>query len=115
MSFNVDKCHVLHVGRSNPGQKYFMAGKELAETDTEKDIGVLITSNMKPAKQCEKAARTANHILHQILRAFSYRDRTVLPRIFKQYVRPHVEFAVQAWSPWQAGDIEMLEAVQKKW
>ena len=38
----------------------------------------------------------------------------VLPKIFKQYVRPHVEFAVQAWSPWQAGDIEMLEAVQKK-
>ena len=114
MSFNIDKCHILHVGRSNPEQKYYMDGKELAKTEAEKDIGVLITSNMKPAKQCEKAARTANQILHQILRAFSYRDRTVLPNIYKQFVRPHIEFAVQAWSPWQAGDIEMLEAVQKK-
>ena len=46
MSFNVDKCHILHVGRSNPEQKYYMDGKELAKTEAEKDIGVLITSNI---------------------------------------------------------------------
>ena len=114
MSYNVEKCHVLHLGRSNPRHKYTMNGKVLVDTEMEKDIGVLVTTNLKPANQCEKAARTANHILHQILRAFSFRDRTVLPRIYKQYVRPHVEFASQAWSPWQAGNIETIEAVQKK-
>ena len=81
MSYNVEKCHVLHLGRSNPRHKYTMNGKVLVDTEMEKDIGVLVTTNLKPANQCEKAARTANHILHQILRAFSFRDRTVLPRI----------------------------------
>ncbi len=30
------------------------------------------------------------------------------------YVRPHLEFAVPAWSPWQEGDKEVLEKVQKR-
>jgi hypothetical protein len=29
-------------------------------------------------------------------------------------VRPHVEFAVQAWSPWHQADKEALEKVQKR-
>ena len=29
-------------------------------------------------------------------------------------MRPHLEFAVSAWSPWLATDIEVLEKVQKR-
>ena len=29
-------------------------------------------------------------------------------------MRPHLEFAVQAWAPWQRGEIDLLESVQKK-
>jgi hypothetical protein len=35
-------------------------------------------------------------------------------QLYKQYVRPHLEFAVQAWSPWQQADIDTLERVQRK-
>jgi hypothetical protein len=45
---------------------------------------------------------------------FHYRDRFTFVRLYKQYVRPHLEFASQAWSPWLAGDREVLEKVQKK-
>jgi hypothetical protein len=34
--------------------------------------------------------------------------------LYKQYVRPHLEFAYQAWSPWLTGDNEELETVQMK-
>ena len=30
------------------------------------------------------------------------------------YVRPHLEFAVQAWSPWQRGEVDLLEAVHMR-
>ena len=53
-------------------------------------------------------------VLTQVLRAFTYRDRTVLPRIYAQYIRPHLEFAVQAWAPWQRVDIDRSENVQKR-
>ena len=33
-------------------------------------------------------------VLLQDLRTFSYQDRTVLPRLFVHYVRPHMDFAV---------------------
>ena len=114
MRFNVDKCHVVHVGRSNKKFGYFMNGVQLTESEEERDIGVIINNKLKPSAQCERAARTAKGVLGQILRAFSYRDRTILPRLYAQYVRPHLEFGVQAWAPWQRADIDILEEVQKK-
>ena len=74
----------------------------LAKVDTERDIGVLVSSNLKMSEQCYKTANTATAVLGQILRAFSYRDKTVLPRLFVRYVRPHLDFAIQAWQPWHS-------------
>jgi ribonuclease P/MRP protein subunit RPP40 len=34
--------------------------------------------------------------------------------LYKQYVRPHLEFASPAWSPWLQGDIDTLGKVQEK-
>jgi hypothetical protein len=46
--------------------------------------------------------------------AITYRDRHVFMRLYAQYVRRHLEFAVQAWSPWYEADKECLEKVQKE-
>ena len=114
MAFNVAKCHVMHVGQNNPRHKYHMQGEALKTTEEERDIGVTVTVNLKPSRQCQKAAQTAHTVLAQILRAFHYRDRHVYISLYKQYVRPHLEFAVAAWSPWTKADIECLEKVQMK-
>jgi hypothetical protein len=63
MTFNVKKCKVMHLGRNNPRATYKMCGTELEVTREEKDIGVIITDNLKPAAQCAKAARTAKTVL----------------------------------------------------
>ena len=34
--------------------------------------------------------------------------------MYKTYVRPHLEYAIQAWCPWTVGDKEVLEAVQRR-
>jgi hypothetical protein len=34
--------------------------------------------------------------------------------LYKQYLRPHLEFAMPAWSPWTQGDIDTLERVQER-
>ena len=83
-------------------------------TSEERDIGVLVTANLKPAAQCAKAARTASVVLGQISRAFHYKDKRTFMRLYKQYVRPHLEFASQAWNPWLQKDIEILEKVQMR-
>ena len=50
ISFNSEKCKILHLGSNNPRYKYTIEGNnildELAVTDCEKDIGVYVDSNL---------------------------------------------------------------------
>ena len=114
MAFNVEKCHVMHLGLNNQRQEYRMNGSRLSTTECERDIGVLVSNKLKPSLQCKKAAQTASTVLAQITRAFHYRDKHVFKNLYQQYVRPHLEFAVAAWSPWLQADIDSLEAVQRR-
>jgi ribonuclease P/MRP protein subunit RPP40 len=114
MVFNVAKCKVMHMGSRNPGFSYTMNNQTLDSTAEERDIGVMISENLKLAAQCAKAAKTAQGVLGQLTRAFHYRDRHVFMRLYKQYVRPHLEFSTQAWSPWTEGDKSCLEKVQQR-
>ena len=114
MEFNVDKCHIMHLGRENKKYKYTMGGQDLGTSEFEKDIGVLIKDNLKPSLQCAKAAKTANAVLGQISRAVSYRDKVTFLKLFRTYVRPHLEYCVAAWCPWTQGDKDILENVQRR-
>jgi hypothetical protein len=110
MSFNLEKCKVMHVGAHNPAFEYFMRGVRLEETEEERAV----TKNLKPSAQCSKAAGRASAVLGQLRRNFHYRDRYTFLRLYKQYVRPHLEFSAPAWSPWLQGDKDTLEKVQEK-
>ena len=104
----------MQFGRNNPKAEYFMNGEKLSESDTERDIGVTISNNLKLSKQCSEAARKANSVLGMITKAFHYRDRHVFINLDKQYVRPHLEFCSPAWSPWTQADINCLEHIQQR-
>ena len=114
MEFNQGKCHVLHLGRNNRRYEYTMGGKKLEETEFEKDLGVMIHQTLKPSMQCARAAKKGNSVLGQMLRGVGYRDKKVFIDLYKTYVRPHLEYCSAAWSPWQVGDTELLEAVQRR-
>ena len=63
MLFNTDKCKVMHVGNKNPCVKYDLGGCELKTILEEKDLGILITKDLKVSVQCSRAAKTANRVL----------------------------------------------------
>ena len=94
--------------------EYTMEGVKLAEVDEGKDIGMTVQKSMKPSKHCKKAAGTASAVLRQLAKNFHYRDKNTLKKLYVQYVRPHLEFASPAWSPWLQEDKEKLERVQMK-
>lgn len=91
-----------------------MRGVKISTTEEERDIGVIITKNLKQAAQCSKAAGRATSVLHQLGKNFLYRDRHTFVRLYKQYVRPHLEFASPAWAPHYVGDRDVIERVQEK-
>ena len=114
MEFNVNKCKVMRVGRTDLPLNYTMNGVVLEQSEEEKDIGVVVQANLKPTKQCARAAQRANNVLSQVTRSFHYRDKRTFLQIYKQYVRPHLEFSVPAWSPWSVADKDLLEKVQER-
>ena len=108
------KCKIMHVGHNNPEYEYTMGGQRLAVVEEEKDVGVLVHKSLKPSRHCKKGADTANAVLRQLARNFHYRDRHIFKKLYMQYVRPHVEFASTAWSPWTESDKQYIEKVQIK-
>ena len=48
-----------------------------------------------------------------VRRNFRRLDRKDFLLIYKTYIRPHLEYCVQAWSPHLIKDIDVLERVQK--
>ena len=65
----------MNLGSRNKEFQYTMGGQELKTSEFEKDIGVLIQTNLKPTLQCAKAAKTANAVLAQIARPDRYISR----------------------------------------
>lgn len=114
LKFNKDKCKVMHFGTKNQGHNYTMGGTTLSTTSSEKDLGIIITSNMKLSTQVAKAASTANSMLGRIKRTFTCLDEETLPALYKALVRPRMEYAIQTWSPYLKKDIKMLEKVQRR-
>ena len=114
MPFNTDKCHVLHVGASNPREAYSLLGAPVTPSPLERDLGVLVTEDFKFSEQCLAAERRAQKILGYIKRVFKHRTRSTVLTLYNALVRPHLEYAVQFWSPTLQTDIQRLERVQAR-
>ena len=114
MEFNQAKCKIMHLGKNNQKFKYEMGGVELVKTEEERDLGVLVHESMKPANQCQTAAKNANRVLGLIHKSFHYRTKNTLIPLYKSLVRPKLEHAAAAWSPWLEKDSEPLEKVQRR-
>jgi len=72
-----------------------MNGKCLEEVIEERDLGVIIQSDLKCSQQCLKAVSTANKVFGMIKRSFSIRDKEIILQLYMSLVRPHLEYSIQ--------------------
>ncbi|XP_065683334.1 uncharacterized protein LOC136096110 [Hydra vulgaris] len=116
LGLNFEKCKIMHFGSNNNEYSYFMNDNntlmEIEKSKLEKDIGVDIPSDLKWAKQVKYAASKANSILSLLSNTFKYKDKDLIKTLYCTYVRPNLEFSIQAWSPYYTKDINELEKVQ---
>ncbi|VDL95602.1 unnamed protein product [Schistocephalus solidus] len=116
LPFNESNCNIIRVGKSNPSNRtvYSLNGIPLKEVDVQKDLGVWITPSLKPSLHCAKVAKSAMSILYLVKRAFAAFTTDCFAKVFGTFVRPQLETAIQAWRPWAAKDINILEKVQRR-
>ena len=57
MDLNLEKCKVLHLGNKNGGRKYMLDGSQIADTKEEKDLGVIISDDLKFHAQVIEVAK----------------------------------------------------------
>ena len=112
--FNAEKCHVLHFGSRNHNFLYHINGTLISPVNEEKDLGVIISKDLKSEKHTIQCVKKANKMLGMIKRTFSFMDKDMLVQLIKTFIRPHLEYGQQASSPYLRKDIDMLEAVQRR-
>ena len=99
LRLNTEKCKVMHI-KHNLKTRYSITenGKsvELQESNQERDLGVLVTADLKPSAQCEAAANKARLILGMVHRQFKRLNEQHFLITYKTYVHPHLEYCIQA-------------------
>jgi len=103
---------VMHIGHDYTTTYIMEDGGRLRNLDSiekEKDLGIHVTRDLKSHEQCTPSARKAQAVLGMVKRHFKELDKEYFMVIYKAYIRPHLEYCVQAWSPHLIKDKDYLE------
>ena len=120
MELNMSKCKIIHFGKQNAHHEYHlqdhntMLHTTITKSNAERDLGIIISSDLKSSTQSCKAAAKANSILGIMKRTFTSRDPSLWKKIYTTYIRPHLEFAISSWNPSLTKDIKIIEQVQRR-
>ena len=88
---------------------YTLDGVKLKEVAEERNC----SNNLKQLLQRAKAVQKAMQVLGIITRNFSMNDKEDFRLLFNSYVRLHLEYCVQLWSPYFKKDIECIKSTVK--
>lgn len=117
LEFNPIKCNVMHIGHDYDTRYTIQQGDKvwnLEEISEVRDLGIIISKDLKVTRQCASASKRAMSVLGLIRRHFGQLDPYSFKILYNSYVRAHLEYCIQAWSPYLKKDINCLERVQNR-
>ena len=116
MTFNPSKCYIMRNSRSRqPLQHaYTLCGQTLEQVDENPYLGVLINNQLKWKPHINKTIKKANKVLGFLRRNLHMCKPDIKSTAYKALVRPIIEYSSAVWDPYLKGDIEDLEALQRR-
>ncbi len=85
----------MHIGINNDNVEYLMNRVELSATNTEKDLGVMISGDLNSSKQCLEVVETASKLVGFIGRTFQHKSGKVILTFYNSRICPFLEYCAQ--------------------
>ena len=118
LPFNTSKCNVMHIGNTNPGNKFTMErlpNDVMIETVTEEnDLGVTFDNELKFSKHIAVCVNKANQRVGLLRRNFKYLDKKAFITVYKSIVLPVFKYCSTVWYTMYKKDSELIEKVQRR-
>ena len=91
-----------------------MKDVQLKNVGKEKDLSVIITSDLKPSSQCTDVVTAANKVVGFIGRTLDFKSEKVILMLYNSLMGLHLEYCVQFWSPYFRKNLGKLERIQRR-
>ena len=106
------KCSHLPITRQGTDCHFYLEGDEVPAVDSIRDLGIILTSDLKWKAHITTITQRAFHKMHLILFSFTTSNVGVLLLAYKSFVRPILESGSVIWNPYLIGNTDKLESVQ---
>lgn len=100
LTFNSNKCKTMHIGRNNQQMNYALNGSILEKSTQERDLGVVVSRDLKASSHVASVAAKANSRLGIMKRNFCILTKDILLPLYLALVRPILDYGAQSWSPY---------------
>ena len=101
MQLSADKFKVMHIGKKVTSFPYSIQdsasrSQALEIKTVEKELGIMISNDLKPRSQVQKASSKANAMLAVLKNTFVSRNPSLWKKLKTTHVKPHLEYAISA-------------------
>ena len=116
MSFNVNKCAVLHCTRSlSPSPStYLLDGHPLTNVCEHSYLGIMFDSKMSFSSHINNITAKATKILNFLRRNLYKCSKTTKAKAYLALIRPILEYSSTVWDPHLIKNINTIEKVQRR-
>ena len=93
---------------------YTLLGQQLQEVQEEKDIGVIVDSQLSFESHISEKGNKATSMFGQLRRTIQCLNQKMFISLYKTLVRTHLDYTSSVWPPYKAKDIKILQNVQRR-
>ena len=113
---------MLKVGNKKPMATYYKSKSDnnetvrlpLSEAQSERDLGIIVDSNLNFKDHVTQMTAKANRIVGIIRRSFDFLSEKLFVQLFKTLVRPVLEYGHVIWQPYNKTQCAEIEDVQRR-
>lgn len=113
MKISSEKTYILHIGKNNPRDQYKLDNITIKEVESIRDLGIIIDNKLKFTEHYSKIIRNTYFRMRTIFKVVKSRSIKTWILVYKSYIRPLLEYALETWNPQLKKDICAIEKCQK--